>query len=419
MKRLHIIVLLLIFIALPSLFAQKPTGVPLKKQEEPLNYFEKVYLHLDRHFYSPGDNVWFKAYLVNARSNKISGNSSKNLYVELISPASQLINREVLRIDYGVATGDFKLSDTLQSGKYRIRAYTKWMMNFGDAFTFEREISVLNTNAKKSLPRATETPRKFELKFFPEGGAMIEGVENVVAFKAYDHNGKGCDVKGTVVSSSGETLTWFQSQNLGMGKFSFKPENGNTYYANCIFNNDTVKVGLPIQLKKGFALRINISDSLMTIVVAANQPAFREFEGKKMVLTIQRTGTSRRLFSIPINKALVINKIRQSDLPAGLLRLILSDSIGRPHCERLVFNEQQPQLNVSITTDKPAYTPHQQTLVKLKITDKQNQPVRAGLSLSVTDAGVIPNPTINIESYLSLESEIRGKIEQPTIYFDS
>jgi hypothetical protein len=412
--------ILLLFLSCGSaLFAQKSGNSLLSGKEIGPGYFEKVYLHLDRHFYATGENVWFKAYLVNARSNKLSGNSSKNLYVELISPASQLLYREVLRIDYGVSSGDFKLSDTLPGGKYRIRAYTKWMMNFGDAFVFEKEISIVNPIAKKKIRTLSESPSKNELRFFPEGGSLVEGVENVVAFKACNSSGKGQDITGTIVSSpDNNTITWFQSINLGMGKFSFKPESGKNYYAICTINNDTIRMPLPVALKKGFTLRVNSSDSLMTLFVAANEPAYREFKGRMMMLTIQQSGTSRRLISIPINKALVISKIPLSFLPAGLLRVILSDSVGRPHCERLVFNEQPQSLKVTLVTDQPAYAPHQQTSIKLRITDLQNQPVRANLSLSVTDAGVIPGPLFNIRSYLTLESEIRGRIEQPMIYFD-
>ena len=411
---------LLLFLSFSSAInAQKPAKTLTNSKEESPNYFEKVYLHLDRHFYSPGDNIWLKAYLVNARSNKLSANSSKNLYVELISPASQLVSREVLRIDYGVSAGDFKLSDTLQSGKYRVRAYTRWMMNFGDDFVFEKEISIVNSTAKKPIRKPVAIPSKNEVRFFPEGGSLVEGIPNVVAFKALGPNGKGCNVTGTIVSSSDNNpITWFQSLNLGMGKFSFIPENGMTYYANCTFNNETIRVPLPKALKKGFTLRINSSDSLMSIFVAANESAFREYKGGKMTLTIQQSGTSRRLISIPINKDLVVSEIPQSYLPAGLLCFILSDSIGRPHCERLVFNEQTQPLKVAIAMDKPAYAPHQQTSLKLKITDLKDQPVRANLSLAVTDAGVIPDPLFNIRSYLTLESEIRGKIEQPMIYFD-
>jgi hypothetical protein len=38
----------------------------------------------------------------------------------------------------------FQTEKNAVSGKYRIRAYTKWMLNFGDVFGFEKEIEVKN-----------------------------------------------------------------------------------------------------------------------------------------------------------------------------------------------------------------------------------------------------------------------------------
>jgi uncharacterized protein YfaS (alpha-2-macroglobulin family) len=110
------------------------------KKESDVVVFEKVYLHLDRHFYLSGDDIWFKAYLVDAQTNKLSQNSSKILYAELISPESKRLDRLILSVDsLGTAVGDFKLGNTVASGKYRIRAYTKWMLNFDDNFVFEKK----------------------------------------------------------------------------------------------------------------------------------------------------------------------------------------------------------------------------------------------------------------------------------------
>jgi hypothetical protein len=53
---------------------------------------EKVYLNLDRLIYSAGEDIWIKAYLVDAVTNKSSDNSN-NLNVELISPGSNVIKR--------------------------------------------------------------------------------------------------------------------------------------------------------------------------------------------------------------------------------------------------------------------------------------------------------------------------------------
>ncbi|MDR0726382.1 MAG: hypothetical protein LBF59_10315, partial [Prevotellaceae bacterium] len=80
--------------------------------------FEKVYLHLDRHYYISGDDIWFKAYLIDAQTNKLSPKSSRTLYAELISPESKILQRRVLFVDTeGCAIGDFRIKKTAVSGK--------------------------------------------------------------------------------------------------------------------------------------------------------------------------------------------------------------------------------------------------------------------------------------------------------------
>ncbi|NJO90858.1 MAG: hypothetical protein HC831_19260, partial [Chloroflexia bacterium] len=68
--------------------------------------FEKAYLHMDRTHYQAGENIWFKAYLTDAVSQKLSVNSN-NLYVELISPDLKIIDRKTLRMETGLGNGDF------------------------------------------------------------------------------------------------------------------------------------------------------------------------------------------------------------------------------------------------------------------------------------------------------------------------
>ena len=108
-----------------------------KIEDDSLKIIEKVYLHTDRQTYYPSDNIWFKAYIVDA-SDKILSDYSKNLHVELISPASKIIDSRIARIDGGLAKGDFRLPDKLESGSYILRAYTNYMRNFGDELFYNR-----------------------------------------------------------------------------------------------------------------------------------------------------------------------------------------------------------------------------------------------------------------------------------------
>ncbi len=114
---------------------------------------EKIHLHLDKPAYTVGDTIWFKAYLVNSELNRPS-TLSKILYVDLINERDSLKRSLRLQVDSGAAWGDFVLGDTLREGNYRIRAYTKWMRNFGEEYFFDQTIVIGNALANDVMTTA-------------------------------------------------------------------------------------------------------------------------------------------------------------------------------------------------------------------------------------------------------------------------
>ena len=99
-----------------------------------------------------------------------------------------------------MAWGDVALAQTLPKGNYRIRAYTQWMRNEGNAAFFDKTISV-GSIAKAGIPESLVPAQKStaglksDIKFLPEGGKLIAGIQCKVAFKAIGGNGLGIDVK--------------------------------------------------------------------------------------------------------------------------------------------------------------------------------------------------------------------------------
>ncbi len=104
---------------------------------------EKVYLHLDKPYYSVGDDIWFKAYITIGQLGFLSA-LSKIVYVELIGPDNRIVRSLRLPVLSGLSMGDFRLTDSLREGNYRIRAYTNWMRNFEEDFFFDKTIPVGN-----------------------------------------------------------------------------------------------------------------------------------------------------------------------------------------------------------------------------------------------------------------------------------
>ena len=91
---------------------------------------EKVYLHLDNNCYYKGDTIWYKSYVVRA-DNLDYTDMSHILYVELLSPDGLVVERQNIIVSPdGYGDGNFTLKDSLYSGYYELRAYTRWMLNF-------------------------------------------------------------------------------------------------------------------------------------------------------------------------------------------------------------------------------------------------------------------------------------------------
>src|SRR5690242_8495666 len=55
---------------------------------------EKIYIHLDKPLYAAGEDLWFKAYLLNA-SFHTPDSVSRVIYVELIDSDKKIVKREV------------------------------------------------------------------------------------------------------------------------------------------------------------------------------------------------------------------------------------------------------------------------------------------------------------------------------------
>lgn len=104
---------------------------------------EKVYLHTDRDYYYPKENIWFKAYMGYSMP-ALRDTLSKVLYVDLIGADKKVMKTKSYKIGQGVTWGDFKLPDSLVAGQYYLRAYTNWMRNYGENTFFTKAIPVLS-----------------------------------------------------------------------------------------------------------------------------------------------------------------------------------------------------------------------------------------------------------------------------------
>jgi hypothetical protein len=417
LKFLCIILVSLQFVSI-NVNSQQPTVNGTEKKAEtkfPL-FFEKVYIHTDRTFYAGGDDIWFKAYLVNAISN-IPMETSSNLYVDLISSDLQIQEQKLIRLNSGFGFGDFKLPDSVPGGTYKIRAYTNWMRNFGNIFLFEKEIKILGT---KNIVKSNNIKREPTIQFFPESGSLINESLNNIAFKAVDENGKSCEAEGFLISSTNDTISLFKTAYAGMGVFSYMPLKGQKITAEGIIDKRKhFKVDMTEGHENGYGIQYNDYDTTSFFIsIITNQQTLDQ--AKTPVVILNGMSHSKNCFTVQLNLSQIKTDIRvpKKNFYNGIACFTLYDTLLHPQSQRLVYISKNNNLNISLTSDKQEYLPREKTNLTIKVTDRYGFPIQANISLAVTDTELAPDNTNNIISYLNLESEIKGKIENPANYFD-
>ena len=388
----------------------------------------KIYVHLDRSQYLIGEDIWFKAYLLNALTNA-PDNSGQIVYVDLIGANATILATKIIKTENGSGHGDFKLKVDYVPGEYTLRAYTNYMRNFDETLYFKKNILVHSLNqisSSGSIDNANEiapkesynTPyQKPDLQFFPEGGDLTSGLVNRIAFKALGTDGKGMAIHGKIVDTSGNEILRFDSAHLGMGAFTFIPKAGEIYSAIVKVKKQQHTYQLPAVLNRGTILNTYERDTYYKIDIRSTLS--NGINGFRLVAK-QKKGV---VYSAEIqgDKKEVLVNIPKSALETGIVQITLFDNKDHAICERLVFfNPDGIDPKVSATTSKKTYGKRELVTLQIQLDPSIENKRDANISISAGDISV-NSPLyqhIDIKTYLLLNSELRGEIENPGYYFN-
>lgn len=390
---------------------------------------EKIYLHIDKTFYTAGDDLWFKVYLVDADSHKPEA-LSKVVYVDIISPLLEILSTKIIKIDEGCGNGDFNLPIDLVSGEYTVRAYTTYMRNFDDAFFFRKKIYLKQVIQIISEPRDTiqesiiagntnlntEIPKP-DVQFFPEGGYLVCGFLNQIGIKALGPDGKGIDVSGVIFDSSGKEISEFSTLKFGLGVAKMVPFKGESYKANILYNGIEYFYDLPNALSNGAVMQVNEEEDFYNVIIHSS---LKNEVGNFTFISTQKNNVVS-VTEIPysdVGKKLIVQKDIFNE---GIAQFTLLDKNKIPLCERLFFIEDIDfDLKVNLLPSKKEYGKRE--LVELDFSAEQSfyKMPEAKMSVAVAQMQAMPeNFALDIKSQLLLKSELKGEIEQPGYYFYS
>ena len=429
-------ILLLCLLAAPALWAQQPPalrtfGEFFKRATAFAAAYpvEKVHLHFDNTSYYCGDTIWFKAYVTQGADLQPT-QLSRPLYVELVDQLGHVTDRQIVKIENGQGHGQIPLEKSGLSGYYEVRAFTKWMLAFDGQSYFSRTFPVYRLVSDAGRDRSIGTYRmndymeqrpqreqaEVSVRFFPEGGQLVEGIPSIVAFKAESRTEGNISITGTVKRADGEAVAQLATLHDGMGFFSYTPQPGQQAEAEVSYKGKNYRFRLPEPLPAGCVLNVSNRDSLMDVRV------FRSGEAADtLALFVSHQGVPLlwKPLALAANGAEMV-RFRTADFPAGVLQLSLMDRNGAVVAERLVYAMPRSQgIRLHASPDRQYYQPYSPVRCRIEAKDAQGRPLETALSVAIRSQSESDYLAYDNTLYtdLLLTSDLKGYIHQPGYYF--
>lgn len=375
--------------------------------------FDNVYLQISKDTYETQENLWFKAYTLDAQY-LIPSIRSKTLYVQLINDETkQVVWKEKYEIENGFVDGHLYIQDSLKTGRYSLSAYSEhsYFRN-QEVFYALKKVTIIKNIKEKTKIASVKNDTIAQFSLFPEGGYLVSDIDNKLAYKAINKDGIPVDVSGTLYENN-LPLFNFKSMHAGMGSINFLPKKSNTYHIQLTESDKKYQLSEIKPTGKTLRLIANTKDFL-TFKISQS----KDLKPETIYLQLQIRGVIYSIASAKLKEEIII-KIPLKDLPQGIAEATLFNSNIEPIAERLVYVKQDQKLHIKTILNKSEYVTREKVTLKIKATDKDGEPIVAHLGLSIYDK-VYQNKSEpkNILTHYHLSTQLKGNIYNPIYYFN-
>ncbi|HEY6899167.1 MAG TPA: hypothetical protein VI233_00930 [Puia sp.] len=373
---------------------------------------EKVYVQLDRATYRAGETIWFKAYLF---SGAAPSEISKNFYVDFFDEGGGLMKHFVTPVVLSSAKGQFEIPAGY-SGRVRVRAYTRWMLNFDNDYV--RDVFVVGAARVASAPAGRGLARGAgvaavagTLQFFPEGGELVNGVNSRLAFLAADGMGRPVEAAGGIYTGKGVFVDSFFSRHDGMGSLMFTPKAGETYTARWGAGRTTP---VPAAGAEGVSLYVQPLPKRTMVQVTRSAGVGDELKTLHLVAYMNRRLVYRSQLNLS-GRTAGIAEIATDSLTTGVLQITLFNARLVPVAERIVFvNNHNAEFLTEVEVMEKGLAARGRNVIGVSSPDT----AATNLSVAVVD-GSVAGYGGGLVSELLLCDEVKGYIKNPGYYFDT
>ncbi len=372
---------------------------------------EKIHIHFDRTLYNKDETIWYKLYLL-AGNNELT-KQSKNVYVAWYDTSGNLLKQTASPLFQSSAKGSFEIPANYKGDYIHVKAFTRWMLNEDSAYLFEKDIPI---NVGAITTKTKKVFAKTKLEVFPEGGFLVQGLTNRVAFKATNPSGLPVIIKGFVLNDKNKVIDTLKVAHDGMGIFTLKSNPGENYQLSFTDENAQKSI-IPLVISKtkgvGLMVAMDYEKAYVSVERSKELPAnFKHLhllvhQNQQVLYTVSFKGEDKLLqkATLPIE-----------ELQTGIVQFSLFTEDWIPLAERIVFiNNRLHEFNAKMSVPIINMAKRGKNVIEILISDT----AATNMSIAVTDASIVTPENQTIYSDFLLSNEIKGKVYHPAYYFSS
>ncbi|MCX6220839.1 MAG: MG2 domain-containing protein [Bacteroidia bacterium] len=353
--------------------------------------------------------------------DKISVSGRQNEFSAILRDLSGEIQKNAV-LRFQLKNGE----NVIDKGKVKTDAAGKLTISFtlpsksnGEPFVCELSANRDDWQSESYLPSSLDP---VEIKFFPEGGTLIPGVQSKIGFTAFNKWGIAVEVEGNILNQEGQSIAQIKTFTKGLGLFSVENAANQKYKLVLSgVNGQNQSFDLPVPNEKGLALSIVKYDAEF---VTSNL-IFADKQKHSIALSVSRGSTIYWAADMDLDKSGRI-KIPVANLPQGINLLSVFSKEGEILAERIVFVDKKQELKLQIDPEKSTLLAGGEMKVKVRLTDENNQPVSGNVAVMITNKSRLNEDRTNISEGIMIESELetpfslisdalKGRVTQTTL----
>ncbi|MDQ8004788.1 MAG: hypothetical protein REI64_08325 [Pedobacter sp.] len=255
---------------------------------------------------------------------------------------------------------------------------------------YEKDSSFMNIVLPKSKYKAS-------VKFYPEGGNIIDGLVNNIAWEVKDERNAPMPLKA-ILYENGFGIDTLETNSYGIGKFRFLPASQKEYHLRLV-HSELIDSNyfLPKTLQDGIALEVRnaLSSDTLNFVLRTTKPQnvfvrLHNFRESFVYAPVELTNHQQNI-KMPINFK-------------GLATLTVTDSLNRPLAERMIFCNYDDTKALIVATDQENYQKRKKVELKINLEDIEQEAI---VSIACVQENRIEQGKMNdIQSYYYLHNQL-------------